>query len=145
MRAIVAGIRVTERSCDKNGGWLPPTASRFPNSCGRGPQTHESRCREGVPPRLPGTGAGAFRPAMARVSSYLDPDGFCFRWRASRCTAEFDAWKIHRNVEGDIDIVGEEIKCDMGNDLKDFAAIESRSTQGLHIRVRDLAAVLDKF
>ena len=65
-------------------------------------------------------------------------------WRVSRCAAEFDTWKIHRNIEGDIDIVCEEIKRDMGDNLDNPAVIEPLGAQGLHIRIRDLAPLLDK-
>jgi hypothetical protein len=65
-------------------------------------------------------------------------------WRVSRCAAEFDAWKIHRNIEGDIDIVCEEIKRDMGDNLDDLAIVVPLGAQGPHIRIRDLAPGLDK-
>src|SRR5262249_1723635 len=64
------------------------------------------------------------------------------RLRASRRTAEFHGREIQRNVKRD---VREQVERHIGNDLDDLAVVKSGRADGLHIRIRDMPAVLGEF
>jgi hypothetical protein len=58
---------------------------------------------------------------------------------------EFHAWEVHRNVERYVDVIGDQVERDTGNNLDDLTVVEARRAQGLDIRVRYLPMVLDQF